>query len=115
MPRFKQRFSFIIPPVGRGNELAALDCLKVCDTTILLVSANTDEESVFDKWGQRFLNMALAQGIPTPIVTLMDMESIAPKKKTQVKANIQKFITKSFPTERLICLDTEADALNNLR
>lgn len=115
MPRFKQRFSFIIPPVGHGNELAVLDCLKVCDTTILLVSANTDEDTVFDKWGQRILNMALAQGIPTPIVTLMDMESIAPKKKTQVKANIQKFITKAFPSERLICLDTEADALNNLR
>lgn len=115
IPRFKQRFSFIIPPIGRGKELAALDCLKVCDTTVLLVSANTEEDEIFDKWGQRVLNMAIAQGIPTPVVTLMDMESIAPKRKAQTKANIQKFITKAFPSEKLVCLDTDADALNHLR
>lgn len=115
IPRFKQRFSFIVPPTGRGNELATLDCLKVCDTTVLLVSANTEEETLFDKWGQRIINTALAQGIPTPVVTLMDLESIAPKKRTQTKASIQKYISKAFPSEKLMCLDTNSDALNQLR
>lgn len=115
IPRFKQRFSFIIPPIGHGNELAALDCLKVCDTTVLLVSANTEEETLFDRWGQRIVNTALAQGIPTPIVTCMDLESIAPKKRTQTKAAIQKYIGNAFPGEKLTCLDTNADALNQLR
>lgn len=115
IPRFKQRFSFIVPPTGHGSELAALDCLKVCDTTLLLISANTDENEFFDRWGQRVLNMALAQGIPTPIVTLMDMESIAAKKKNQVKASVQKYVARAFPNEKLSCLDTETDALNMLR
>lgn len=117
IPRFKQRFSFIVPPVGHGAELAALDCLKVCDTTVLLISANVDIEGgdLFDRWGQRVLNMALAQGIPTPIVTLMDLESIAPKKRTQAKANCQKYVARAFPNEKLVCMDTNAEALNQLR
>jgi len=115
IPRFKQRFSFILPPVGRGNELIALDCLKVCDTTLLLITANSNEDEIFDKWGKRVLNMAIAQGIPTPILSLMDLESIAPKRKQQVKANIQKFVSKSFPKEKLMTLDTNADALNHFR
>lgn len=124
IPRFKQRFSFIIPPVGHGAELAALDCLKVCDTTVLLVSANVDAAvdpngsgsgELFDQWGHRVLNMALAQGIPTPIVTLMDLESIAPKKRTQVRANCQKYVARAFPDEKLVCMDTNAEALNQLR
>lgn len=82
---------------------------------MLLVSANTDENEIFDRWGQRILNMALAQGIPTPIVTLMDMESISPKKKNQVKASIQKYVSRAFPNEKISCLDTDADGLNQLR
>lgn len=97
--------------------MAALDCLKVADTTVLLVSANVDVENgeLFDRWGQRVLNMALAQGIPTPIVTLMDLESIAPKKRTQMKSNCQKYVARAFPNEKLICMDTDAEALNQLR
>lgn len=82
---------------------------------MLLISANTDEDDIFDKWGKRVLNMAIAQGVPTPIVSLMDLESIGPKRKQQVKANIQKFVSKTFPNERLMCLDTNADALNHFR
>ncbi|KAJ6642509.1 Pre-rRNA-processing protein TSR1 like, partial [Pseudolycoriella hygida] len=115
VPRFKQRFSFITPPVGRGNEFTALDCLKVCDTTMLLMTANSNEDEIFDRWGKRVLNMATAQGIPTPILSLMDLESIAPKRKQQVKMNVQKFISKLFPEEKVMCLDTNGDGLNHLR
>lgn len=115
VPRFKQRFAFIIPPTGHGNELAVLDYLKVCDTTLLLTSAITGEDEVFDRWGQKIFNMISAQGIPSPIVALMDMESINPKKKQQLKANVQKFISKLLPEEKIMQLDTNAEGLNMLR
>lgn len=110
----KQRFSFIVPPVGKLAELQVLDYLKVCDSTILLISASTDEE-LLDKWGTKILGMASAQGIPTPMVTLMDLESIAPKRRSQVKANIQKSVSKLFPNEKAMNLDTSSDGLNLFR
>lgn len=110
----KQRFSFIVPPVGKLAELQVLDYLKVCDSTILLVSANTDED-LLDKWGNKILGMASAQGIPTPMVTLMDLESIAPKRRSQVKANIQKSVTKLLPNEKAMTLDSSSDGLNLFR
>lgn len=115
IPRFKQRFAFILPSTDDGNELAALDCLKVCDTTVFLVSANVDADDIYGKWGKRFINMASAQGIPTPIVTLMDLESIAPNRRGKTKASIQKFIQKTFPIEKLVSLDTNSDGFNLFR
>lgn len=115
IPRFKQRFSFLTPKCERGNELEILDCLKVSDTTLLLLSANCKSDDVIDKWGTRILNMALAQGLPTPIVTIMDLESINPKKRTSVRSDIQKLIQKSLPDERAMNFDTNSDALNLLR
>lgn len=115
IPRFKQRFAFIMPPTGAGNELAALDCLKVCDTTVFLLSAHADEDEVYDKWGKRFINMAIAQGIPTPIISLMDLESIAPNRRAKTKVAVQKYVQKSFPVEKVMCLDTNSDAFNLFR
>lgn len=115
IPRFKQRFAFILPPTDDGSELIALDCLKVCDTTVFLVSANVDEDDIYGKWGKRFMNMASAQGVPTPIVTLMDLESIAPNRRGKTKASIQKFIQKTFPIEKLVSLDTNSDGFNLFR
>lgn len=109
----KQKFTFIKSSYGPGNELKNLDQLKVCDSTVFLVSASFDE--VCDKWGEKFLNMAMSQGIPTPVVTLMDLESIAPKRRAQVKAEIQKKIAKFFPDEKLMLLDKTSDGLNMLR
>ncbi|XP_037901361.1 pre-rRNA-processing protein TSR1 homolog [Glossina fuscipes] len=115
IPRFKQRFAFIIPPVGRGNELAILDYLKVCDTTLMLTSAAMGENEVFDKWGHRMYNMMTAQGIPTPIAALMDLESLNPKARIPAKAAAQKFMSKLLPKEKILQLDTNADGLNILR
>lgn len=115
LPRFKQRFSFIIPPVGRGNELTVLDYLKVADTTVLLTSAAMGEDEIFDQWGQRMFNMISAQGIPTPIVALMDLESVNPKKRPQVKQNTQKFVSKHLPEEKILTLDTRSEGLNLMR
>lgn len=115
IPRFKQRFAFIIPPTDAGNELAALDCLKVCDTTVFLVSANVEEDDIYGKWGKKFINMAIAQGVPTPVIALMDLESIAPNRRGKTKNAIQKFVQKSFPIEKIVGLDTNSDGFNLFR
>ncbi|KAM7358218.1 tsr1 ribosome assembly factor [Cochliomyia hominivorax] len=115
LPRFKQRFAFVIPPVGRGNELAVLDYLKVCDTTLMLTSAAMGEDDVFDKWGHRIYNMISAQSIPTPIVALMDLESLNPKRRSGAKAAAQKFISKLLPKEKVMQLDTNSEGLNVMR
>lgn len=59
--------------------------------------------------------MASAQGVPTPIVTLMDLESIAPNRRGKTKASIQKFIQKTFPIEKLVNLDANSDGFNLFR
>ncbi|XP_055549498.1 pre-rRNA-processing protein TSR1 homolog [Wyeomyia smithii] len=115
VPRFRQRFSFLVPQSGHGRELEILDCLKVCDSSILLVSATEAEDDVIDKAGAKILNMALSQGLPTPMVCLMDLESIAPKKRAQVKASVQKALSTVLPDERLMTLDSNTDGLNLLR
>lgn len=115
IPRFKQRFAFVIPPVGAGNELTALDCLKVCDTTVFLVSANVEEDEIYCKWGKKFINMAVAQGIPTPVISLMDLESIAPNRRGKTKISIQKYIQRTFPIEKIVSLDTNSDGFNLFR
>lgn len=109
LPRFKQRFAFVIPPVGRGNEPIILDYLKVCDTTLLLTSAAMGEDEVFDKWGHRIFNMICAQGIPTPLVALMDLSSLNPKRRLNAKAAVQKFISKLLPEEKLMMLEANSD------
>lgn len=115
LPRFKQRFAFVLPPVGRGNELIVLDYLKVCDTTLMLTSAAFGEDDIFDRWGQRVFNMISAQGIPTPVVALMDLESINPKRRTAAKQAAQKFISKLLPEEKIMQMDTAAEGLNVMR
>lgn len=104
-----------MPPTETGSELAALDCLKVCDTTVFLISANVEEDEIYGKWGKRFINMAVAQGVPTPTIALMDIESITPNRRSKTKASIQKYIQKSFPVEKLIGLDTNSDGFNLFR
>ncbi|XP_068153336.1 pre-rRNA-processing protein TSR1 homolog [Drosophila tropicalis] len=115
LPRFKQRFAFVVPPVGRGNELIVLDHLKVCDTTVLLTSAAFGDDEIFDRWGHRIFNMITAQGIPTPVVALMDLESLNPNRRTQAKQAAQKFISKLLPEEKLMKLDTSSEGLNVMR
>jgi pre-rRNA-processing protein TSR1 len=109
----KQKFTFIKATYGSGNELRNLDYLKVCDNTVFLLSASC--EDVIDKWGEKFLNLALSQGVPTPVVTLMDLESVAPKRRGQVKADVQKRMSKYFPDEKMMLLDKTSDGLNMLR
>ncbi|CAB3242948.1 unnamed protein product [Arctia plantaginis] len=110
LPNFKQRFSFICPEVY--NDFALLDALKIADTALFISSAL--EEPV-DEWGEKVLALAMAQGMPTPIVAAMDIEGVNPKKRTTEKQNVQKLISKWLPEERVMQLDKSSDGLNLLR
>lgn len=81
----------------------------------MLVSALSDEDDIFDRWGKRFVNMAVAQGVPTPTITVMDLQSLAPNRRVKAKATIQKYIEKSFPECKVSCLESETDGLNMFR
>lgn len=102
---YKKNFAFVCPPIGPGNELEVLDCLKACDTTLLVMSAYTNDE-IFDKWGSGLFNMMLMQGIPTPMPVLMDLESLNPKDRKVFRKDIQSFVSKLLPNSRVFKLDT---------
>lgn len=116
MPRFKNRFTVITPSID--NDFDMLDALKMCDVAMFIVSAvggtafGTD---IVDEFGKKLLQEALAQGLPTPVIAVTDLESIAPKKKNEHKQIIQKLMTKWFPEEKIQPLDSNADALNLMR
>lgn len=110
MSIFKQRFSFVCPEVE--NEFETLDALKVADSVLFLTSA-VDEP--IDEWGEKILASAIGQGMPSPTVAVMDIESLNPKKRTQEKQNVQKLISKWLPEEKIFQLDKNSDALNLLR
>ncbi|XP_050307223.1 pre-rRNA-processing protein TSR1 homolog [Anthonomus grandis grandis] len=116
IPRFKKRYSLVVP--SKDNELDILDTLKVADTVLFLLSAvNAPEEidQIVDKWGNKLLMSSLAQGLPTAVVALTDLESVAPKKRNEFKQEVQKMVGKWLPEEKLMVLDKNADAINILR
>lgn len=94
------------------NDFALLDALKIADTA-LFVSSALDEP--VDEWGEKVLALAMAQGMPTPIVAAMDIEGVHPKKRTTEKQNVQKLISKWLPEEKVMQLDKSSDGLNLLR
>ncbi|KAJ8933918.1 hypothetical protein NQ318_016490 [Aromia moschata] len=116
IPRFKQRYSFIA--LNTDSDFTVLDTLKVSDTVLFLISAATgieDSEQLIDEWGNRILMSSMAQGLPTPIVAVTDLESIGPKKRNEFKQHIQKLVQKWLPEEKLMVLDKNVDGLNILR
>jgi pre-rRNA-processing protein TSR1 len=98
-----------------GNEFSILDCLKVCDSVLLVASAAFNETEIVDKLGQKIMNMASAQGVSLSIVTLMDLESVAPKKRAQIKTDFQKLINKVLPEDKVMNFESNDDGLNILR
>lgn len=62
MPRFKQRFSLVCPPVD--NHFAILDTLKVSDSVLFLTSAVAGKEygaETIDNWGTNMLQECFGQ------------------------------------------------------
>lgn len=82
IPRFKQRFAIIIPPVG--DIFSTLDAAKVADTVLFLISAKSNvegetAEEIIDTWGENIILSARAQGLPTTIVALTDLDNLPQK------------------------------------
>lgn len=62
MPRFKQRFSLVMPAID--NNLGILDTLKVADTVLYLVSAVAGQAfgaETIDDWGMNVLQTSFGQ------------------------------------------------------
>ncbi|XP_045130180.1 pre-rRNA-processing protein TSR1 homolog isoform X1 [Portunus trituberculatus] len=141
--RFKQRFSFVIPP---ANDLyAILDSVKTSDTLLLLWPG--EEELGGD--ADLLLSSIMAQGLPTPVHVVTDLEELAqkegavgqemetdeleqdlgsklsldpqpthfkPHKKHQMKQNLIKEIETRFPgSAKLHTVEKPQDALLILR
>ncbi|XP_076651890.1 tsr1 ribosome assembly factor [Halictus rubicundus] len=114
VPRFKQRFSIIIPPVG--NVFATLDATKVATTVLFVVSTlNGQGDEILDDWGQEIIMSCVAQGLTVPVVALTNLENIHIKKRQDYKNRVQAAIEKWLPEEKIFQLDTATDALNVLK
>jgi pre-rRNA-processing protein TSR1 len=60
-----------------GDLYSTLDALKVADTVLFLVSAC--QQNGIDAVGEDVLTSSLAQGLPSTVVAVMDLESLPPK------------------------------------
>lgn len=73
----KQRFSIIVPPIG--DVLATLDAAKVANTILFVTSVtcqtNSDRE-IIDDWGKKIIVSCLAQGLPTTIFAVHNIQKL---------------------------------------
>nr|CAD7567990.1 unnamed protein product [Timema californicum] len=111
VPRFKQRFTLVVP--APGDLFSSLDALKVADTVMFLVSASSGE--TIDDAGEKILTAIMAQGLPSTVVAVTDLESIPPKKRHTAKQQVQKDVLRWLPEEKIITLDKIGDGLTFLR
>lgn len=72
----------MLPP--KGNLIAALDAVKVCDTVVFMLSAKNE---VIDEASEKILTCLLAQGLPSTAVVLMDMEIMPLQVRISVQNN----------------------------
>ncbi|KAK3858486.1 hypothetical protein Pcinc_035329 [Petrolisthes cinctipes] len=91
LPRFKQRFSFVIPPV---NDLyAILDSVKVSDTVMFVWPAEEELSEVTET----IISSILAQGLPTPIHIITGLDNVAQKRQQRARQSITQTIEALFP------------------
>jgi len=109
IPRFKQRFCFIVPKYGNLYEL--LDAVKVADCVLCVPSV----EMGVDDYGSYCLSCISAQGMPATTFALHGLKDMHIKKQNETKKMISKFIESRFPNKKLHCLDTMQDGVLVLR
>ncbi|XP_043796539.1 pre-rRNA-processing protein TSR1 homolog [Apis laboriosa] len=118
IPRFKQRFSFVVPPIG--NLFATLDIAKISTTVLFVASVinqcdNNPRIEVLDNWGKKIIMACIAQGLSTSVIALTNIENLHIKKRQDFKNHVQFEISKWLPEEKVFQLDTPTDAFNVLR
>ena len=110
-----------------GDMYAALDACKVADNVLFLISPSSDNMSLIsertsivegalglDKTGEVLLSAIMAQGLPTPIFVLNDIEMLPLKKRGDFKKMLQKQIDRIIPIEKLMVIEKDQDALRLL-
>ncbi|XP_048269469.1 pre-rRNA-processing protein TSR1 homolog [Bombus terrestris] len=118
VPRFKQRFSIVVAPVG--NLFATLDIAKIATTVLFVASAtnksdNSPRLEVLDDWGKEIIMPCVAQGLTTPLIALTNVENLHIKKRQDFKSHVQSELCKWLPKEEVFQLSTPIDAFNILR
>ncbi|KAK0086595.1 hypothetical protein PV325_002904 [Microctonus aethiopoides] len=118
IPRFKQRYSIIVPPIG--NTFATLDAAKVSSTILFAmspvdVSYISSQHNLIDSWGEEIMEACISQGLPSTVVALTNLKSVNIKKHHELKQVSQSLINKWLPEEKILPLNNAADALNLLR
>lgn len=60
-----------------------MDAAKVADTILFLTSVESESNELtskaIDDWGEEILLASIAQGLPSSIVAIADLESLHPK------------------------------------
>ncbi|XP_013411658.1 pre-rRNA-processing protein TSR1 homolog [Lingula anatina] len=108
VPRFKQRFAFMVPEYG--NLTALLDAAKVADSMLLMYSP----EFAADSYGDYCLACLQAQGMPSALHGVQGLKAVPLKKQTETKKMIQKYIERRFPKEKCHSLDSSQEAVQLL-
>ncbi|KAI5740470.1 hypothetical protein M8J76_004157 [Diaphorina citri] len=109
LPRFKQRFSFIL--LDTSNIFNVLDALKVADTVLFLM---TPSEGI-DPTGHVLMSAIVAQGLPTSAAAIFNLNDVPIKKRNECKQEIEKVVNKYIPEEKVMGLSNATDVLNVMR
>jgi len=109
IPRFKQRFCFIVPKYGNLYEL--LDAVKVADCVLCVPST----QQGVDEYGEYCLSSLSAQGMPASTFVLNGMKDLPIKKQNESKKSISKSLESRFANKKLHNLDSRQDGVLLLR
>lgn len=79
VPRFKQRFSIIVPPIG--NITGTLDAVKTATAIVFVTSVinqtyNDGKQEIVDNWGKEVIVSCFAQGLPVTIVAVHNIQKL---------------------------------------
>ncbi|XP_024882748.1 pre-rRNA-processing protein TSR1 homolog [Temnothorax curvispinosus] len=118
VPRLKRRFSIVVPSMG--DVLATLDAAKVATTILFVTSVASQtndgtQRDIIDDWGKEIIVSCLAQGLPSTMIAVHNIQRLHIKKRQEYKQSVQRAISKWIPEEKVLELDTAADCLNMLR
>ncbi|KAG9298908.1 hypothetical protein G9A89_015930 [Geosiphon pyriformis] len=107
--RFKQKIQFIL--LDR-NFIDIMDACKAADFAIFVMSAEVE----VDEFGERCLKGIQAQGAPSVIPIVMNLQVVPPKKRNDSKKSLLSFMNYFFPDEEKVhAVDVPQEALNILR
>ena len=124
LPRFRQHHSIVIPKPGDLN--AALDACKVADSVLFIMSPESEVSSLsertsalggalgLDATGETLLSAIMAQGLPSPVFVLNDIDTVPLKKRGDYKKVLQKQLERICPIEKLFVIEKENDVLRLL-